>query len=70
MFNSLFRFYSFQAKKSGPPSANAINKTSQTKKNLPIGFDPKKSKYSGLRVKQNLETLVQRADAPEYLKDE
>lgn len=51
MFKSLFRFYSFQAKKSGPPSANAINKTSETKKNLPIGFDPKKSKYSGLRVK-------------------
>ena len=37
---------------------------------LPEKFDPRKSKYSGLVETKNLQTKVERKDAPAYLQDE
>jgi len=37
---------------------------------LPKTYDPRKSKYSSEREKQNQLTKQDRSDAPEYLKDE
>jgi len=37
---------------------------------LPPTFDPKLSKYSGIRETKNLRKKVEMADAPEYLRDE
>lgn len=37
---------------------------------LPPTFDPKLSKYSGLRESQNIRKKVEMTDAPDYLRDE
>jgi len=36
---------------------------------LPQKFDPKLSKYSGQRMRENVLVKVERKDAPEYLQD-
>ena len=37
---------------------------------LPPKFDPKLSKYSGQRMRENVIVKVERKDAPEYLQDQ